>query len=483
MSLALLVAGLSLFIWYAERDLPSSDDRAEMAKQVLPWEADDVHEVRILRDGVVTVLARPPLVESEEGDEDGTTATRTWQVTAPLRAKADAARVDGLVQALVGLEKERTLGGDEGAEIDPVGLGLDEPRAEIRLVSAEGEARILIGGQVPASSSMVVSRASHPDRAYVVADGLWSDLQKDPGDWRSRDVVTTGRFDMERLSLERQGESLLLARRGQDFWMEAPVVDRADRNLVNDLLSTVEGLEVREFLDPPDVPAASDLGLEPARAVLEIVLKGRERPLRVELGDELEAEPETETEASSRMYARLGEQVFEITTELNEHLQRPLKEWRSKRWTSMETYEVDVVRLADGLVGDEGESTLKRGSGDWLRDGEPIDYQTVSDLISELTSQQAEDVLALESLSDPGEALLSIVLAGDEEDAESETLSLYAAHEVDGGLEPARVSDREAWLMLPVGTAKSLTELVRAIHDAEVVVEEEESLEDFESSP
>ena len=44
--LALVVAALGAFIWFVERDLPSSEERAERSRKVLPVEppTQNVHE-------------------------------------------------------------------------------------------------------------------------------------------------------------------------------------------------------------------------------------------------------------------------------------------------------------------------------------------------------------------------------------------------------------------------------------------------------
>jgi hypothetical protein len=48
--LAVLAAGLGAFIWFVDRDLPSSEERAELGKKLFPeLEADEVTAVEIER--------------------------------------------------------------------------------------------------------------------------------------------------------------------------------------------------------------------------------------------------------------------------------------------------------------------------------------------------------------------------------------------------------------------------------------------------
>ena len=45
--LTLLVAALAAFVFFYEKDLPSTDERAELAKKVLRIEEDDVDSILI----------------------------------------------------------------------------------------------------------------------------------------------------------------------------------------------------------------------------------------------------------------------------------------------------------------------------------------------------------------------------------------------------------------------------------------------------
>lgn len=75
--LALVVLVLGAFIWFYERDLPGSEERAEQAKKVLGGlESRDVEAVEIAWEDRRVRLERPTPEEAENGDgkdagEDG----------------------------------------------------------------------------------------------------------------------------------------------------------------------------------------------------------------------------------------------------------------------------------------------------------------------------------------------------------------------------------------------------------------------------
>jgi hypothetical protein len=421
--LFLLVAGLLAFIWLYEGELPSTDERLELAKRVLRLEPDEIQGVTLTRGESSVRLERAAAVA---GDEEGAGG---WWLREPLAAAADGSAVDRLVDQLTGLEKARTL-----EAIEPAEVGLAEPRGRVILDTAEGQVELAIGSEVPASSTMIVGLAGR-DEAYVVADGLWQEIEKPAGDWRSRDLGPGSRDEIQRIALGAGEGAVALGRRGESFWVESPYVDKADRDLVSSLLGEIIGLRVESFVDSPSPPAA---GL--AIGALEVVLEGREEALRIEIGGPAGA-------AGDLRMARVDDQLVEIRTELATALERPAEEWRSRSWASLEVFQIDRLEARDAT----GETVFERDGGEWLRDGARVQYQPVSDLLYALTGLEAESAMAAAGAL--GEPVLTLALSDDEGERQ-ETLSLYAAEGV--GASPARVDGREVTLSLGKGAVADL---------------------------
>lgn len=479
--LAILVVGLGSFIWFYERELPSSDERAEMAKRVLTVEPDDVERLEISWDGQSVQLERPaaePEAEaSEEGDESAASTSREWRLTAPYEARADATAVDGLVSRLTKLEKERTL-----EDVDRGEAGLTAPRATVRLTAGDEEDVLEVGAEIPASSNMMLAVEGR-DEVYVVPASIWTDLTKEPGEWRDKKLFTGNRNDIERLTIQRGAERLLLAKRGKEFWLEAPVVDRADATEVDSLLSTVVGLRAKSFVDerPEDLAA---LGLEPPRARIEVVLEGRETPVAFEVGGEVAeaaskengesaggGEEGAEPSAAKAYYLRTGKQIVTSEAKLLEAVERPVADWRSKKLAATEVYEIDRAEITDG----QGTLELVREGGEWRRDGEKIVYGPATDFLYEVTGARAERLADEEGL-ELGAPRLSVQLIDDPDDEEKEpaieTVEIYSPV---GDATPARASGRDAILMLSAETVSGIEEKLSDLRSAEPAPAEEES--------
>jgi uncharacterized protein DUF4340 len=487
-----LVAVLGGFIWFYERKLPSTDERAEQAKKVLRFEKADVTGVTLTRGGRTVELAKvagpakgkggekKAEGEEEEGDETGGEESAAgpedigeWRIARPMAARADASLVSSLLDSLLALEKSRTI-----EDPDPRDVGLDRPQATVRLKTAEGEKVLKIGAKVPTGASVIVGFAGER-QTYAVSDSVLALLDRQPGDWRDRQIVRGDRDAIERIALSGEHGRIVLARRGDGFWLESPIGDRADRDLVEGLLSDLTGLSAQTFLDDP-ARRPADLGLAPPKGVVEVTTKGSAAPQRIELGAPIAggASPAASdgtggeapaAGASASRYARAGAQLFETQTNLTEALARPPEDWRSRTLTGLEVYQIEGVRVKDG----KGELALTRAGTDWKRGKDTVSYTPVSELLFAVTGARADRLLGSEEARAAGAALdrpiLTLTLkgaAGGPPGGGEETLSFYRA--VPAGV-PVRSSGRDAVLLVPRNTVETIQRQVAAIRAAKPV--------------
>lgn len=488
-----LVAGLGAFVWFYERELPGSEKRAEQAKKLFgDLESDDVTAVAYEIGGKTVRLERVEEAggkdkageakdKDDEEDGEGTEPELApesgqehhWRMTQPLQTRADATAVGGLIQAVLDLEKARTL-----EDPDPKALGLDKPQATVRLATEDGERILRIGAKIPTGTS-VVAAFEGEDEAYVVSDAVLASLQRDPGEWRDRQVVHAEREKVDRIVLRAAAlgnqNPVTLTRRNDIFWVQWPgaAPDRADRELVDALLTEITGLRAQRFVEGPETPAPAALGLTPPAAVVEVAIKG-EQPLRVELGGPVSApapdQAPTEEPAppgATALYARAGGQLIETQTALAAAATRPVDEWRARGLSRLAMHQVDKARIKQ--AGTPGELVLTRSEADWKRGEELIPFTPVSDLLFTLTDARAERLLTPQEAATlkSGAPQLTVVLEGE---AGAETLTLYP--ETAAGI-PAQATGRPAVLLLPAATGAQIRGNLQAVRTAQPVSKEE----------
>lgn len=453
--LFLLVAGLGAFVWFYERDLPGTDERAERAKELVPdLDSDQVTALELTSEKGSVSLERsaPPAAGGDTDAAAGPSpAGRTWRIVAPLEARADETAVSGLLSTLGSLEKKRTL-----EEIDTEAAGLATPRAEVTIHHGERQIRLSFGGSVPASGDVLVSVGDGPPY-FVTAGAVLEELDKEPGEWRDRDLFPAARSDIDRLHISTEAGTLLLARRGDDYWVEEPYTDRADESAVSKLLTAVTGLRAESFVDGPTDGSRLD---EPA-VRLEIVLDDREEPVRIALGARIEGD-------TPRRWARVDGQVVEIQDQLWGATAGDPERWRSPGLTSLDAFAIDRLEVTE--TGGEP-VVLQRREGEWTRDGEAVPFSTASDLLYAVTGAKAGEVEAGEML---GEAELTVTLETGER---AETLHLFPARD---GRRPATVEGRSVILWLDPETAGDIDAKWTAVRDADTI--ENETQDDTEST-
>lgn len=471
--LLLVVLALAAFIWFYERELPGSEERAAQADRLVPGlEADEVtafevahgeERVRIER---VEAAGEPGGAadgeEGTEGEDGAPAAPAEWRIAAPERfagARADRVAAEGLISALAALEHSRTL-----EDFDRAALGLDEPRARLTIERADGEPIALaFGADVPASSEMVVLREDTGE-ARLVDRAILQDLTRPAGDWRSREVVAAAREDVERIALAGGAEGrVVLARGDGGFRLVRPLDDVADPAAVDELLGALAGLSAERFVDAPDVSAA-ELGLAPPRGRVSVELAGGRPPVVVEIGA---------PRAEGRGHAfRVGRQVFVAESPLADLVARSPRAWQSPALTSFELYRVDEVTVA----GADGPLRLTRSGTDWRRDGQTIAYTPVSDLLFAIVEARAEEIVPAAGAT-PGEPQLTIELVAGAAGAEGEDgeaaaeRQMITLHAPADGFVPATVSGRPWVLRLPPPAVDAIRAHLATVRAAEPIAD------------
>ncbi len=454
-----LVLGLGAFIWFFEKDVPSTEERQVQDKKLLgELKSEDVTAVAIARDGKTVKLERDPK-PADKKSADGTTAPaaeRAWRLTQPLQATADRWAVDRLVDSLTGLTKDRVMDAGDRKE-----LGFDTPRAKVTLSAGGRDTVVEIGAAIPASTNMAVAVAG--EAPVIVPNSVFTDLSKEAGDWRSKELFAGKREDIQRITITPAaggGPAVTLAKKGEDFRLETPTADRADRDAVNALLGDLTGLQAAKFVDTP--PAAGSSWSD----TVEVQLQGQTKPWRLEIGGAMSepAAPATPADPKTQTLVRVDGVLALTDSKIADLLRKPAAEWRSTRWASFEVFRIEGLEIDDA----KGHLALRRQDADWMRGSDRISFTPVSDLLYAVTGARGDQLVSRAEALAAGATLANPVvtvklLAADKS---AETLTLYPA--LASGLSPATASGRDDVIVLLNKTfVDDLTAKVQGVRGAE----------------
>jgi len=203
-----------------------------------------------------------------------TKTNNEWQMTAPVKARADFTTVDGLVSRLNTLQM-KSIVAPESAK--PAEYGLDKPEATVELGSGSAQAALLIGKA--AGEGVVYAKDRSRPAVITIDSSLVSDLTKEPGDYRQKDLFDARAYNSIHLEVIRGGQTVAFEKtktknkEGQDEekWRQvAPTTRDVDQTKVDNLISTITGARATGFvettaktgLDKPDltVTIKSDQG-------------------------------------------------------------------------------------------------------------------------------------------------------------------------------------------------------------------------------
>lgn len=434
--LAVVVAGLAAFAWYVDRDRPGSDERRQTADRLLDLDAESVTKVRIdAADGKVVLERRPVDSPSEddgnEGDAEAEPAgSGEWWQLEPFEARADAARVDGLLDALATLDRQRWL-----EDVDAAAYGLDAPRRHLTLEADGATTEIAVGDEVPGLDSVAVTVDGG---AVELVPSPWLDrLEPDGTGWRSPRLFFQSRDEIRAVRIQAAEATVLLRRAEAGFRIVEPIEDLADGSSVDALLAAIVGLEADEYLDEPD------LG-ETATTILVTLADGSSWTLR--LGEDGQA-------VAGGEGARVDEPAF------NEASARAPEDWRSHTLSPVDGYDVDAAVFIDA----EGETHLEKVDGDWQRDGLPVGFSAATGPLYALAGAEAGEFLPPGAVSDLQPVLEVEVMSN----GVTRELQLFDRSDGDGCI--GTVDDRSVALALPPEACGKVKGEVAALREAEPI--------------
>jgi hypothetical protein len=429
--LAAVVLAVAAYVFFFERHRPSSEDARREADAVLPGlERERVTGLRIERDGAVLRLAR-------EGE--------AWRLVEPMEYPADEATVSSTLGSLANLKAERRLA---AAGLEAAAYGLDPPAATISLSLDDGtELTLAVGDELPLGSTRALRRGGSDE--IVIAPGWFmSDLERGLDDWRSREVVDLEADEVASITIEAGPDTIRALRSGEQWRLESPLEDLADRDHLQGLLSDLAALRIEEFLD--SAASLEELGLTAPEYRLTIVPADGGEPFRLELG--ATRERDGGTEVACRRGG--GGELFWAADRVRTRLSKAPVLWRSKKAWPFDSWEVEGLRLRNPSESVE----LEKVDFQWriVGHGGEADQARVSDRLTALAGLEATgyDLLAPPT-AEMGRAELVLAAAGEGGEGTTVSFSFFEPMN-EGGQAMVVVSGREAGMGVDPAQARRI---------------------------
>lgn len=361
-ALALVVLGLSAYIFFVERHKPTTDDLKEREGKVFA--------------GFDQAKARRVVVINSHGRFELAKDKDTWNLTAPIADQANQGSVSSLLFALGGLKSERTLAAKDVKLSD---YGLDKPALSVTVTDEGGTSYTLkLGGEMPLGNERAALGGG--DTLYLVNKFIATDLDKDLAGWRSDQLTQVYSADVASLTVAWPAGQVALAHTGALWTITAPTPELADRDRADAVIGDISGARIKEFVD--GAPDLKGMGLEPPRFAVTIVRRGADAaPVVLALGNERDAKD------GKQVVCRRGERVVWVEAKTAGRLAGPWQEWRSKKLVQLDTWAANKLELEAG----SSKALLESKDAIWKAGTTEVDADAVSRCLSTLAEFEVRE--------------------------------------------------------------------------------------------
>ncbi len=174
-----------------------------------------------------------------------------WMLDAPVKARADAGRVNRLLATAENLPRLESISESErqARGVTLADYGLAAPRARI-VFGAGGRrtATLDIGNLAPLKDALYV-RFDLQSAIVATATNLLDVIPRALEDLRDRRLVTGNPGAVGRMEIKpAQGPLIKLAREGNEWIIQRPVIARAERQKVVECLNQIHALRIERFV-------------------------------------------------------------------------------------------------------------------------------------------------------------------------------------------------------------------------------------------
>jgi Domain of unknown function (DUF4340) len=367
--MALVLAGLGLYLYAIELPQKESDERQDTAdKKVLLFDQNTLSGLTIKTDQHELVFARTP----EKG----------WVLTAPLSTEADQREVQNLIRALVTGTVTRSVE-DHPTNLSP--FGLDTPVTTITVTAGAARETFSIGDSGPLTSTLYVLRES--DRKVLLTNLAPKDfVNKTLMTFRRKDLLRVSQGDVDRIRLTYATTEIVLYQ-GQEkpkskWKLRYPIEGEADQTEVRTILFRLEDLKALGIVDPGPERDALAKVLTVPKVKVTIHTADGDQTVKLYQPDQASGEAFAETSSTGPLYRVNPTTIRDLT--------RELFSFQDKRLLGIDYTDIAILSVKTPTE----QYVLINQQSEWVLEDQPtekLDQQATDLFVSRVANVPAEE--------------------------------------------------------------------------------------------
>ncbi|MFQ6084240.1 MAG: DUF4340 domain-containing protein [Candidatus Aminicenantia bacterium] len=172
-----------------------------------------------------------------------------WFFETPVKSLIKKGKIDDLLYTLSNLRAKKFISEQKTAEeIKKHGLSEPDFKITLTLPLENKEFSFLLNKQ---NDTFYVTTTLSP-KIITADDFILTDLNKRPEELREKNIAVFYSFEVKKLKLKKEGKEFLLEKDKEDNWnFIQPKKSKADNGKIENFIRKIEGLETKEFIDPP----------------------------------------------------------------------------------------------------------------------------------------------------------------------------------------------------------------------------------------
>ena len=197
-------------------------------KTIIKLDRDKVDRIEIVADKRSVTLAK-------SGTE--------WRIVAPIMARADFAAIEGALERLSSAQMQAIV---PVSDADLKKRKLDPPVATFTAAAGSSRATLLFGAT---ENAVIYAKDAARPMVFTVAPTLYTDVIRDLGEFRRKDLFDSRSFTATRVEFTRGTETVVLGKTknkdGSETWKNGD--KQIDASKVEEFLAKVTGLRAESF--------------------------------------------------------------------------------------------------------------------------------------------------------------------------------------------------------------------------------------------
>lgn len=313
----ILLAVISGYYYYFEIRQPRQKQEAEqLSKRVFQFNVETVDALEIL------VRIKPPVRLVKETQ---------WRITEPIQTEADPTSLNGVLNALVTLQRDKDL--TEATDQKLREFGLREPAMVLRFKIGDTWRELAVGGLNPVGDAYYAKTGDN-NTIFLMARGNWTIFDKQANELRRRQLFSFDPPSVSNLEISwLGGEHIVLSKDAAGTWKSADQPDKMLKKAkVDHLLDQIHWLRAVDFL-AENQDELKPYGLDPPLVKARLHLKdGQDVSLKLSRED-----------SNTKRVAAIGSQMVGTVQVVGDILNQMPKDLRSLEDRSLVAFNTDRV--------------------------------------------------------------------------------------------------------------------------------------------